>query len=193
VETPAKTDVTELLLSWSGGDSSALDRLVPLVHQELRRLARHYMAQERPGHTLQATALVNEAYLRLVDVNRVRWQNRAHFFAVAAQMMRRILVEFARSRGRQKRGGDPQQVMLESVPQMADEKSPDLVALDAALCELAKVDTRMSQVVELRFFGGLTVEETAEALSVSPETVMREWKTAKVWLLRQVTESATDR
>jgi RNA polymerase sigma-70 factor (ECF subfamily) len=193
MEIPAKTDVTELLLSWSNGDSSALDRLVPLVHQELRRLARHYMAQERPGHTLQATALVNEAYLRLVDVNRVRWQNRAHFFAVAAQMMRRILVEFARSRARLKRGGDPQQVMLESVPQIVDEKSPDLVALDAALSELAKVDARMSQVVELRFFGGLTVEETAEALSVSPETVMREWKTAKVWLLRQVTESATDR
>jgi len=189
VEIPATTDVTSLLLAWSDGDSSALDRLVPLVHQELRRLAKRYMAQERPGHTLQATALVNEAYLRLVDVNRVRWQNRAHFFAVAAQMMRRILVEFARNRGRQKRGGDPQRVTLESVPDITHEKSPDLVALDAALSELAKVDARMSEVVELRFFGGLTVDETAEALSVSPETVMREWKTAKVWLLRELSRS----
>src|SRR5262249_6535706 len=147
MEIPAKQDVTSLLLAWSGGDSSAFDRLVPLVHQELRRLAKRYMAEERPGHTLQATALVNEAYLRLVDVNRVRWHNRAHFFAVAAQTMRRILVDFARHRGRQKRGGDPQRVTLDSVPEIRDERSPDLVALDGALTELAKIDRRMSQVV----------------------------------------------
>src|SRR5215510_7177491 len=128
---PGRSDATDLLLAWSQGDESAFDKLVPLVYQELYALARRYMRRERSDHTLQATALVNEAYLRLVDVNRVRWQNRAHFFAVAAQMMRRILVEFARSRGRLKRGGDPQQVMLESAPQIVDEKSPDLVALDA--------------------------------------------------------------
>ena len=181
-----KSDVTNLLVAWSNGDSSALDQLLPVVYQELRRLARHYMAQERAGHTLQATALVNEAYLRLVDVNRVRWQNRAHFFAVAAQMMRRVLVEFARSRSRQKRGNDPQRLALDEVPEISQEKSSDLVALDEALSALATVDARMSQVVELRFFGGLTVEETAEVLRVSPETVMREWNIAKVWLLREL-------
>ena len=186
---PSQPDVTRLLLAWSHGDASALDQLLPVVYQELRRLAKHYMAQERPGHTLQATALVNEAYLRLIDVNQVRWQNRAHFFAIAAQVMRRILVEFARSRRRQKRGGDPQRVTLNEVPEVAQERGTDLVALDEALSVLATHDARMSQVVELRFFGGLTVEETAETLKVSPETVMREWKTAKVWLLRELTHS----
>ena len=186
---PSPPNVTRLLLAWSHGDASALDQLLPVVYQELRRLAKHYMAQERPGHTLQATALVNEAYLRLIDVNQVQWQNRAHFFAVAAQMMRRILVEFARSRRRQKRGGDPQRVTFDQVPEIAQERGPDLVALDEALSALATLDARMSQVVELRFFGGLTVEETAETLKVSPETVMREWKTAKVWLLRELSRS----
>ena len=186
---PSPPNVTRLLLAWSHGDASALDQLLPVVYQELRRLAKHYMAQERPGHTLQATALVNEAYLRLIDVNQVQWQNRVHFFAVAAQMMRRILVEFARSRHRQKRGGDPQRVTFDQVPEIAQDRGPDIEALDEALSALATLDARMSQVVELRFFGGLTVEETAETLKVSPETVMREWKTAKVWLLRELNRS----
>ena len=186
MEASPKSDITSLLIAWSNGNSSALDQLLPLVYQELRRIARYYMAQERAGHTLQATALVNEAYLRLVDVNRVQWQNRAHFFAVAAQMMRRVLVEFARSRGRLKRGSDPQRISLDEAPQVSQEKDSDLVALDEALSALATVDARMSQVVELRFFGGLTVDETAEALRVSPETVTREWNIAKVWLLREL-------
>jgi RNA polymerase sigma factor (TIGR02999 family) len=184
--TPAQPDVTALLLAWSEGDSSALDQLAPLVYQELRRLARHYMGQERPGHTLQATALVNEAYLRLVDLNRMRWQNRAHFFAVSAQMMRRILVEFARHRHRDKRGGDAPRVSLDEALEVSAEKGTDLVALDDALCTLAAMDPRLGQVVELRFFGGLSVEETAEVLKVSAETVMRDWKTAKAWLLREM-------
>jgi RNA polymerase sigma factor (TIGR02999 family) len=186
VNAPSRADVTRLLQAWSDGDASALDQLVPLVYQELRRLAKYYMVQERAGHTLQATALVNEAYLRLIDVSHVHWQNRAHFFAVAAQMMRRILVEFARSRSRQKRGSDPQRVALDEVPEISQKRGHDLVALDDALSALAIIDARMSQVVELRFFGGLTVEETAQALSVSPETVLREWQTAKVWLLREL-------
>jgi RNA polymerase sigma factor (TIGR02999 family) len=182
-------DVTELLVAWSNGDPSAFDRLVPLVYQELRRLAKRYMRQERSDHTLEATALVNEAYLRLVDANRIQWQNRAHFLAVAAQTMRRILVEFARQRQRQKRGGDLRPVTLDSVHDLAHEKRKDLVALDEALSALTTVDRRMSQVVELRFFGGLSVEETAAVLKVSPETVMRDWKTAKVWLLRELNQS----
>lgn len=179
-------ELTALLVAWSEGDGSALERLAPLVYQELHRLARHYMAQERPGHTLQATALVNEAYLRLIDVNRMRWQNRAHFFAVSAQMMRRILVEFARRRHRHKRGGSPLKVSLDDALTLPAAQTPDLVKLDDALTRLAAVDPRMSQVVELRFFGGLTVEETAEVLKVSAETVMRDWKTSKVWLLKEI-------
>ena len=186
METSPRSNVTSLLIAWSNGDSSALDQLLPLVYQEMRRIARYYMAQERAGHTLQATALVNEAYLRLVDVNRVQWQNRAHFFAVAGQMMRRVLVEFARSRGRLKRGNDPQRIPLDEAMKVSQEKDSDLVALDEALSALATVDTRLSRVVELRFFGGLTVDETAEALRVSPETVTREWNIAKVWLLREL-------
>jgi RNA polymerase sigma factor (TIGR02999 family) len=182
----AQPDVTGLLLAWSQGDSSAFDKLVPLVYQELRRLARHYMAQERREHTLQATALVNEAYLRLIDVNRMQWQNRAHFFAVSAQMMRRILVEFARRRHRHKRGGEAQHVALEEAPELSGENEPDIVAIDEALGKLATIDQRMSQVVELRFFGGLSIEESAEVLKVSAETVMRDWKTAKAWLLREL-------
>src|SRR6185503_2419620 len=177
---------TELLQAWSQGDESALDRLVPLVYEELHRLARRYMRQERPDHTLQATSLVNEAYLRLIDVNRVEWRNRAHFLALAAQMMRRILVEFARNRHRQKRGGGAVHASLDDVHELPNSKDCDLAALSDALTGLGAFDARMSQVVELRFFGGLTVEETADVLNVSPETVMREWKTAKAWLLREI-------
>jgi RNA polymerase sigma factor (TIGR02999 family) len=181
-----RSDATDLLLAWSSGDTTALEKLMPLVYQELRGLALRYMRHERPGHTLQATALVNEAYLRLVDVNRIQWQNRSHFLAVAAQTMRRILVEFARQRHRQKRGGDAVHLTLDDAPDVVQEKGVDLVALSDALSALATFDPRMSQVVELRFFGGLTVDETADVLKVSPETVMRDWKTAKVWLLREL-------
>ena len=177
---------TELLRAWSQGDESALDRLVPLVYEELHRLARRHMRQERPDHTLQATSLVNEAYLRLIDVNRVEWRDRAHFLAVAAQMMRRILVESARNRRRQKRGGGAVHVSFDDVQELPDLKERDLVAPSDALSALATFDARMGQVVELRFFGGLTVEETAEVLNVSAETVMRDWKTAKAWLLREI-------
>src|SRR5262245_23229015 len=182
----SRPDITELLLAWSGGDAAAFDRLVPLVYRELRRLAKYYMAQEKPNHTLQATALVNEAYLRLIDVNRMHWQNRAHFFAVSAQMMRRILVEFARSRNRHKRGGEAQRITLQEAPELSEATPLDIQALDDALSKMATVDQRMSQVVELRFFGGLSVQETAAVLKVSPETVLRDWKTAKVWLLREL-------
>jgi RNA polymerase sigma factor (TIGR02999 family) len=181
----ARSDATDLLLAWSEGDESAFDKLVPLVYQELHVLARHYMKAERPDHTLQATALVNEAYVRLIEVNRIRWQNRSHFLAIAAQTMRRILVEFARHRHRQKRGGNAVHLTIDDVD-MAQEQSVDLVALNDALSTLASFDARMGQVVELRFFGGLTVQETADVLKVSPETVMRDWKTAKVWLLREL-------
>jgi RNA polymerase sigma factor (TIGR02999 family) len=184
---PARSDATDLLLAWSQGDESAFDKLVPLVYQELHALARRYMRGERSDHTLQATALVNEAYVRLIDVNRIRWQSRSHFLAVAAQTMRRILVEFARRRRRQKRGGDVVCVTIDDA-EIAQEKSADLVALSDALSALATFDQRMSQVVELRFFGGLSVQETADVLSVSPETVMRDWKTAKVWLLRELSQ-----
>src|SRR5262245_49784122 len=179
-------DVTKLLLAWSEGDSSALDQLTPVVYRELHRLARHYIEQERPGHTLQTTALVHEAYLRLVDVNRMQWNNRAHFFAVSAQMMRRILVEFARRRHREKRGGDATRLSLDEGFTVSVERGPDLLALDDALRTMATMDPRMSQVVELRFFGRLSVEETSEVLKISPETVMRDWKSAKVWLLREL-------
>jgi RNA polymerase sigma factor (TIGR02999 family) len=183
----SKPDVTELLLAWSSGDQLAFEKLMPIVYQELRRLAKHYMAQERSGHTLQATALVNEAYMRLSDVNRMRWQNRAHFFAVSAQMMRRILVEYARRRQRHKRGdGAPIVTLDDAVAAVAGKSDADLIALDDALTALNAVNARMSQVVELRFFGGLSVEETAEVLRVSPETVMRDWKSAKTWLIRHL-------
>jgi RNA polymerase sigma factor (TIGR02999 family) len=184
-----QSDATELLVAWSSGDESAFDRLVPLVHQELRVLARRYMRRERSDHTLQATALVNEAYIRLIDVNRVQWQNRTHFLAVAAQTMRRILVEFARQRHRQKRGGAAVRVTIDGAMEVAQDTSADLVALSDALSALATFDPRMSQVVELRFFGGLTVQETADVLNVSPETVMRDWKTAKAWLLRELSHA----
>ena len=188
---PARSDATDLLLAWSQGDESAFEKLVPLVYQELHALARRYMRSERSDHTLQATALVNEAYVRLIDVNRIRWQNRSHFFAVAALTMRRILVEFARQRHRQKRGGDAVRVPIDDVD-MPQERTADLVALNDALSTLATFDPRMGQVVELRFFGGLTVQETADVLKVSPETVMRDWKTAKVWLLRELSRERRD-
>jgi RNA polymerase sigma factor (TIGR02999 family) len=178
-------DITELLLAWSGGDQDALQRLTPLVYGELHRLAHHYMAGERTGHTLQSTALVNEAYLRLVQTSRMQWQNRAHFFAVSAQLMRRILVDFARSRQYAKRGGKAPMLSLDDVP-VAVEGCAELIALDDALSALAAMDPRKSQMVELRFFGGLSVEETAEVLKVSVETVMRDWRLARVWLSREL-------
>ena len=179
-------EVTQLLLAWNDGDERALEKLVPLVYEELRRLARRRMRLERPDHTLQTTALINEAYVRLVDVHNVHWQNRAHFFALCARLMRRILVDYARGRRYAKRGGGAQPISLDQSVPVAPERSADLVAVDDALHALAEVDARKAQVVELRFFGGLTAEETAEVLKVSPETVRRDWKLAKVWLLREL-------
>jgi RNA polymerase sigma factor (TIGR02999 family) len=181
-----RTEVTELLRAWGGGDEQALERLAPLVYQELRRIARRYMAHERPDHTLQATALVNEAYLRLVDVKGVSWHDRAHFFAISAQTMRRILIDLARARCYQKRGGGQEPVSFDESLVIQGQPGADLLALDGALNTLAAMDPRRSRVVELRFFGGLTVEETAEVLTVSPETVMRDWKLAKAWLRREL-------
>ena len=181
---------TELIRAWSQGDVSARERLIPLLYDELHKLARRYMRQERPDHTLQATALVNEAYLRLIDVNRVEWRNRTHFLALAAQMMRRILIESARSRHRQKRGAGAVRVNVDDLGELPAPHERNLVALSDALSALAMFDARMSQVVELRFFGGLSVEETAEVLNVSPETVMRDWKTAKAWLFRELSSDS---
>jgi RNA polymerase sigma-70 factor (ECF subfamily) len=178
--------VTGILLKWREGDEAALDELVPIVHDELRRIARRCMAGQRVGHSLQATALVNEAYLRLLDVQQVNWQNRAHFLAMSARLMRRILVDFARSKGYQKRGGGAVKVTFDEGLPVAAEPALDLVALDDALKALAKMDERKSRVIELRFFGGLSVEETANVLAVSPETVMRDWKMAKAWLMREL-------
>lgn len=178
-------DVSVLLRAWSDGDQNALDRLAPIVYDELRRLARHYLLRERSGHSLQATALVNEAYLRLVDYKRMRWQNRAHFFAVSAQLMRRILVDHAR-RHNLKRGGGVQHVALEDTAVVGGGRGENLVVLDDALHALARMDARKARVVELRFFGGLSVEETAEVLQVSPGTVMRDWSTARAWLYREM-------
>jgi RNA polymerase sigma factor (TIGR02999 family) len=179
-------DVTRLLARWQDGDEAALQELMPIVHEELRRLARRQMAGERPGHTLQPTALVNEAYLRLVNLKQIRWQDRAHFLAMGARLMRRILVDIARSHGYQKRGGGAKQVSFTEALDVAEGQATDVVALNDALEALADVDERKSRVVELRFFGGLTVEETAEALNVSRETVKRDWTFAKMWLLRHL-------
>ena len=178
--------MTGILLKWREGDEAALDQLVPIVHDELRRIARRCMAGQRVGHSLQATALVNEAYLRLIDVQQVNWQNRAHFLAMSARLMRRILVDFARSKGYQKRGGGAVKVTFDEGLPVAAEPALDLVALDDALQALARMDERKSRVIELRFFGGLSVEETATVLAVSPETVMRDWKLAKAWLMREL-------
>ena len=183
---PSPHEVSQLLRAWSSGDELALQKLIPLVYEELHRIARRYMGRERKGHTLQTSALVNEAYLRLVDWKNVEWQNRAHFFAASAQLMRRILVDFARNRRYLKRGGGALQVSLAEAEGISLERGTDLLALDDALNSLAAMDQRKSQVVEMRFFGGLSVEETAEVLKVSVETVMRDWKLAKVWLLREL-------
>ena len=184
----ASHQITRLLVDWRKGDQAAFEQLIPLVHDELRRVAHRHMAHERAGHTLQATALVNEAYIRLIDVRQVNWQDRAHFFAMSSRLMRRILVDFARSKGYQKRGGGAQKVTLDEALIVSEEARHDLVAIDDALNALAVVDSRKAQVVEMRFFGGLSVEETAEALKVSVDTVMRDWKLAKAWLLRELKE-----
>jgi RNA polymerase sigma-70 factor, ECF subfamily len=178
--------ITQLLQSWNQGDQAAIDKLVPLVYDELHRLARRYMADERPGHSLQTTALVNEAYLRLVDSARANWEGRTHFFGVCAQVMRRILVDWARSRQALKRGGDVRTLDFQEALAAAKQPGTDLVAIDDALKALAAIDPRKGQVVELRFFGGLSVKETAEFLKVSPETVQRDWKLAKSWLRREL-------
>ncbi len=180
------TDVTDLLLKWAQGDESALQRLIPLVHRELHRIAQRYMAGERAGHTLQATVLVNEAYVRLVEGNSVAWRDRAHFLAVAARAMRRILVDHARARLSQKRGGHDARVTFDEALVVSHEPSQDFVRLDEAMESLARFDERKSRVIELRFFGGLTVEETATVLNVSPDTVMRDWRLAKGWLQREM-------
>jgi len=184
VKTSSRGDVSTLLRAWSDGDQSALDQLTPIVYDELRRLAGHYLMRERTGHSLQATALVNEAYLRLVDYKRMRWENRAHFFAVSAQLMRRILVDHAR-RHNLKRGGGVQHVALENAAVVGG-RPENLVVIDDAIQALARIDPRKANVVELRFFGGLSVEETAEVLKVSPVTVMRDWSTARAWLYREM-------
>ena len=184
-------DIIALLRAWSDGDQSALDRLTPIVYHELHRLARRYMKFERPGHSLQATALVNEAYMRLVDYERMHWQNRAHFFAVSAQLMRRILVERAR-RHNLKRGGGMPHVSLEEAAIVGDDPGTDMVALDDAMNALSRIDPRKVQVVEMRFFGGLSVEETAEVLKVSTVTVKRDWRAARAWLYRELTGGTPD-
>ena len=186
-------DITVLLRAWRAGDRGALDRLTPLVYGELRRLAYKFMQQERPDHTLQATALVSEAYLRLVDIRAVDWQDRAHFMAIAAQTMRRVLIDAARARAAEKRGGDMERVDrgaggvdLDGMPAPGTDRALELCALDEALDALARMDARRAKVIELRFFGGLTVEETAEILQISPQSVMRDWKLARAWLTREL-------
>lgn len=188
--TPSPQEVTALLVDWSKGDQAALDKLTPFVYEELHRLAHHYMSLERAGHTLQTTALINEAYLRLIDQQNVRWQNRAHFFGIAAQLMRRILVDHARNHARAKRGGDARKVSLDEAALVSEGRAAELVALDDALKSLAAIDPRKNQLVELRFFGGLSIEETAEVMKVSPRTVEREWNMAKAWLRREISNEA---
>jgi len=184
----SQNHTTQLLLDWSNGDKAALNQLMPLVYDELRRLAHHYMGRERAAQTLQTTALVNEAYLRLIDQRSVQWQNRAHFFGIASQMMRRILVDHARSRHYLKRGGGAHQLALDESMIVPQERAADVVALDDALTALAQIDQRKSHIVEMRFFGGLSIEETAEVLGVSPGTVMRDWTLAKAWLRREISQ-----
>jgi RNA polymerase sigma factor (TIGR02999 family) len=185
---PSTHEVTQLLKAWTNGDEQALEKLTPLVYDQLHRVAQRCMAGERSGHTLQTTALVNEVYLRLVDCERINWQDRAHFLAVSAQLMRRILIDFARTRGYQKRGCGVTPLSLDEAPPVGKEPDANLVALDDALKALAAVDYRKSKVVELKFFGGLSIEETAEVLKVSAETVVRDWRLAKVWLLRELSQ-----
>jgi RNA polymerase sigma factor (TIGR02999 family) len=183
---PTSPEVTQLLIAWSNGEAAALDSLMPVVYDELRRLARHHMNREAANRTLQTTALIHEAYLKLVDQKRVRWQNRAHFFAVSAQLMRRILVDMARTRHAQRRGGMARKLSLDEAPDISQTPAWEVVAVDDALNELAVLDERKSRVVELRFFGGLNVDETAEVLKISPATVMREWKRAQAWLYCEI-------
>lgn len=185
-------NVTQLLLGWSKGDKEALDKLVPLVYDELRRQAARYLRRERAGHTLQTTALIHEAYLRLIDQKNVHWQNRAHFFGIAAQLMRRILVDHARTRKRAKRGGSDVRVSFSEATLKAKGQDLDIVALDEALERLTEIDEQQSRIVELRFFSGLTVEETAEVLSISPATVKRDWSMAKAWLHREITDEVSE-
>ena len=183
---PSSHEVTQLLKAWTNGDEQALEKLTPLVYGQLHRVAQRCMAGERPGHALQTTALVNEVYLKLVDCGQVNWQDRTHFFAMSARLMRRILIDFARSRDYQKRGGGAFHLSLDETPSVCQEPDARLVDLDDALISLAAIDERKSQVVELKFFGGLSIEETAEVLKVSPETVVRDWRLAKAWLLREM-------
>lgn len=178
--------VSQLLVAWGDGDQAALEELMPLVYDELRRLAHHYMSRERPGHTLQTSGLLNEACLRLVDQENIQWQDRAHFFGISARLMRQVLVDYARRRHYAKRGGDARQVSLDEAMIVSRERAADVVDLDEALNRLAEIDPRQSQIVELRFFGGLSIEETAEVLSVSEGTVMRDWTLAKAWLRRAI-------
>ena len=192
VETPSPGAVTELLRAWSDGDDGALEQLLPLIEAELQRLARGYMARERQEHTLQATALVNEAFLRLTDARVVRWQDRSHFLGIAGRLMRRVLVDHARRRAFYKRGGAAQRVTLHEDLVTAPDPAIDVIALDRALEALAKADVRKSRIVEMRFFGGLSVEETAQVLDVSPDTVKRDWRLAKLWLLRELSEDGHD-
>lgn len=188
--TPATHEVTQLLVAWGNGDQSARDQLLPLVYDELRRLAHRYMSRERSGHTLQTSALVHEAFLRMVDQREVHWQNRAHFFGIAGELMRRILVDHARSRQSAKRGGDARHVPMEEEAIVSPERAADIIALDEALSVLTTIDSRKSRIVELRFFAGLSIEETAEVLAVSPGTVMRDWTLAKAWLRKEMTTDA---
>lgn len=188
MDIPPSHEITKLLIAWNQGDMAALDKLAPLVHTELHRIAKRYMAAERPGHILQTTALVNEAYLRLIDWKDVQWQNRAHFFGLAARIMRNILVDFARAQAREKRGGPGLQVSLSQADRVDSDQTADLVALHAALQALEKLDARQARVVELRFFAGLSLEETAEVLKVSVSTVRREWSLAEAWLYRELSK-----
>jgi len=190
--TLSQKDITGLLLDWGSGDRAALDKLIPIVYKELRRMAHQYMRQERAGNSLQTSALINEAYIRLVDYNRMRWQDRAHFFAAAAQVMRRILVERARGRRRLKRGGAAQRVSLDEASELADERAASIIALDNALTDLFVIAPRKAQVVELRYFGGLNIDETAEVLGISSPTVQREWRAAKAWLYRAISAEIGD-
>lgn len=185
----ASSEITGLLINWSKGDQTALERLLPLVERDLRRLAHGYMRRENPDHTLQTTALVNEAYLRLVDQNKTQWQNRAHFFAIAATIMRRILLNYARDQQRQKRWAKVKQVSLSEAAAVSMQKGSELIALDEALKKLAVIHSRKSRVVELRYFGGLSVEEIAEVLQISEITVLRDWKFARAWLMREIKDA----
>ncbi len=183
-------EITQLLHDWHGGDRTALDRLVPLVYDELRRISKRYLRRQPPGQTLQTTALINEAYLKMVDLPGIDWQNRAHFFAVAAQAMRNLLLDHARAKHRAKRGGDAQQVSLDEAAMVSVARSEELLALDDALTRLAALDARQSRIVELRYFGGLTVDEVAEVLGISAITIAREWAKAKGWLYRELSQEA---